>query len=581
MNITGEGKQSLSWKIASLYHKALEELEGPDPGISLVSFDQVLALDPSDREALAGKIAALRVLGRLDEAERLVEEGLTLEPPGPSILYQEGWLRMDQDRPDLAGGAFTRAALADPSWPEPVLSRALALERLGRGGEGETILRELAESGRKDPALMADLGWFSLSLYQFGKAKGIFLQLARSDGYPGGFHGLAAFLLATGRAREAAVIMERLSRAMPRDPLLQVNYGMALSRAGAPRDLADATVAAQRALSIDPGFAPAHTCLGVIASRQGRLDTAEAHFHEAIRLSDPAGHRNLGLLACARGRWTEAEGHLTRAVRLDPMDARAWAGLGAVALKNGKAGEAVLHLRRSNTLDPWKTGTPRGLAIALARCGDQGRAEDVLRRALDRTPGPERWVLLLDLAAHLISMGGSLGSPVLDDEARQLLGEAGALRPGDPGILFHEGIVESRLGNRKKAVELFTSSMKGDGLRGPGLENIRCLKSHLRTGRSILAGISSARYALAAFSLLQLAALWLFFVARLVSEIAFVLLVAIFSVLFALAVFIPARNGDLRKETPLKLAIPERIFVPFPEGEMVSPFIWLRTALRP
>ncbi|MDD1659475.1 MAG: tetratricopeptide repeat protein, partial [Methanomicrobiales archaeon] len=25
MNITGEGKQSLSWKIASLYHKALEE----------------------------------------------------------------------------------------------------------------------------------------------------------------------------------------------------------------------------------------------------------------------------------------------------------------------------------------------------------------------------------------------------------------------------------------------------------------------------------------------------------------------------------------------------------------------------
>ena len=136
MNITGEGKQSLSWKIASLYHKALEEFEGPDPGLSLASFDQILALNPSDREALAGKIAAFRVLGRLDEAQRLVEAGLSLVPPGPSILYQEGWLRMDQDRPDLAREAFERAALADPAWPDPVLSRALALERLGRGEGG-------------------------------------------------------------------------------------------------------------------------------------------------------------------------------------------------------------------------------------------------------------------------------------------------------------------------------------------------------------------------------------------------------------------------------------------------------------
>ena len=205
---------------------------------------------------------------------------------------------------------------------------------------------------------------------------------------------------------------------MPRDPLVQVNHGMVLLRAGGPRDLADATVSAKRALSLDPRFAPAHTCLGVIAFKQGRLDAAEAHFLDAIRLSDPAGHRNLGLLACSRGRWKEAEPHLMRAVRLDPMDARAWAGLGAVALQNGKAEEAVLHLRRAGTLDPWDTGAARGLAIALARCGDPGGAEEVIRRALGLTPGPERWVLLLDLAALLISMGGPAGNPVLDEEAQ-------------------------------------------------------------------------------------------------------------------------------------------------------------------
>ncbi|MDD1665518.1 MAG: tetratricopeptide repeat protein [Methanomicrobiales archaeon] len=581
MNITGEGKQSLSWKIASLYHKALEEYEGADPGLSLASFDQVLALDPSDREALAGKIAALRILGRLEEAQRLVEAGLALVPPGPSILYQEGWLRMDEGRPDLASAAFERAALADPAWPEPVLSRALALERLGRGEEGERLLQDLAASRRGDPGLRAELGWYTLMLHHLGEARGIFLELARGDGDLGGFHGLAALLLATGRTREAAVITGRLSGAMPRDPLLHVNHSMVLARAGGSRDLTDATVSARRALSLDPRFAPAHACLGGIAFKQGKLDAAEAHFRDANRLSDPRAHRNLGLLACARGRWKEAEPHLVHAIRLDPMDAPAWAGLGALALHSGKAEEAVLHLRCASTLDPWDAGAARGLAIALARCGDTGGAEEVIRRTLGLTPGPERWVLLLDLAALLISMGGPAGNPVLDDEAQRLLGKAGALRPDEPAILFYEGVVESRLGNPGKAMERFTSARVREEFRIPALENLRHLKERTRSRAGILAGISGARSALAAFCLLQLAALWLFFVARLVSEIAFVLLVSIFSVLFALTTFLPARNGEPMKEIPLDLVIPARTFVPGPEGEMVPPSIRLRTALRP
>jgi Flp pilus assembly protein TadD len=368
---------------------------------------------------------------------------------------------------------------------------------------------------------------------------------------------------------------------MPRDPLLQVNHGMALARAGEARDLADATVSAKRALSLDPRFGPAHSCLGVIAFKQGRLDAAEDHFHDAIRLSDQAGHRNLGLLACARRRWSEAEPHLLRAVRLDPMDARAWAGLGAVALQNGKAGEAVLHLKRAVMLDPWETGAARGLAIALARCGDQGRAEDVLRRGIGLIPGPERWVLLLDMAAHLISMGRPAGSPVLDEEAQQLLGEAEALRADEPAVLFYQGVIESRIGDPKEAMELFASSMRFEEYRIPAIENIRHLKERIRSRKGILTGRTWARPALAAFCLLQLVALWLFFVARLVAETTFVLLISIFSVIFALTIFFPIRNGDLRKETPFHLVIPGRAFVPLPEGDMVPPLIRLRTALRP
>ncbi|MDD1669713.1 MAG: tetratricopeptide repeat protein, partial [Methanomicrobiales archaeon] len=403
MHITGGENRSLSWRIASLHHKALEELGGPDPGLSLPTFDQVLALDPMDRDARAGQVAALRILGRLEEARHRLLEGLSLEPPGPSLFYQEGWLDLDLDRPDLALGAFESASLADPGWPEPVLSRGIALARLGKGTEAGRLLRDFAESHRKVPGLLGELGWFLLSIRDLRGAREIFLGLARHDGDPVGFHGLAALLLATGRTGEARGIMERLAAARPRDPLIQANLGMVLARAGGARDMADAAIAAKRALSLQPGFGPALSCLGIIASRQGKPDEAAGHFAGAVSHSDMTGYRNMGLLLCTRGQWAEAEALLKRAAGLDPLDARARAGLGAVALRAGGIEEALLHLRRAAMLDPYDADIARGLAIALARGGDPAGAEQVIRKALGLTARPGRWTLLLELAALLLS----------------------------------------------------------------------------------------------------------------------------------------------------------------------------------
>jgi tetratricopeptide (TPR) repeat protein len=581
MNITGEGTQSLSWRIASLSHKALEEYGGPDPERSLASFDQLLALDPTHREALAGKIAALRVLGRLDEARDLVKSGLALDPPGPSILYQEGWLHMDQDEPDPASRAFGQASLADPGWPDPVLSMALALKRLGRGAGAGKALQAYVESRQGVPGLRAGAGWFALMLHDLPGAKEIFLGLAKREGDPGGFHGLAALLFALGRTGEAGVILEKLAAAYPRDPLLQVNRAMVLARMGGRKDLADAAVAARRALSLDPRFAPAHTCLGIIAFWEGRPGEAGEEFTLAARLPGPLAERNLGLLACALGRWEEAEHRLLRTTRLDPLDARAWAGLGAVSLRQGKAAEAVLRLRHAALLDPRHTGTARGLALALARSGDPAGAEEALRRALALTPGPGRRAILLELAALLVALGGPGGNPVTDEEAGKVLAEAGDIRRGDPGVLFYEGVIAGRLGNPKLALDRFTSCLESGLYRIAAQENIRRIRKYMAGRKGVLGAITTSKTALALLSLLQLGTAWSLFMAGLVSELALVLLLVLFSALFALALYLPLRNGGGKEEPPLELVIPPRIFVPVPEAEMVSPLIRLRTALRP
>ncbi|HXW98234.1 MAG TPA: tetratricopeptide repeat protein, partial [Methanomicrobiales archaeon] len=412
------------------------------------------------------------------------------------------------------------------------------------------------------------------------KAREIFLPLARVQGYPEGFHGLAAVLSSLDLATEATHIMDRVAASCPKDPLVQVNRGMALARAGGSRDLAEAAIAAKRALSLDPGFAPAHTCLGVVAFREGRLEAAASHLADAARLADPAGHRNLGLLACATGRVHEAENRLGIATRTDPHDAPAWAGLGALALAAGKQGDALLHLRRAAALDPHDTGIARGLAIALAKGGDTAGAEEVLRKAIDLAPTAGRGVLLLELAALLLPSGGRAGNHVLDEEARLVLQEAHSLRPGDPGVLFYEGIAAARLGNVREAIDRFTGSMGSDRYRGPAHENIRRVRERSRPWSRVPPWVSPARSILAILSLLQLAALWLFFVARLVSETGFVILIAVLSGLFALAMLSPARDGADGKEPQLDLVVPERNYLPGPEAEMASPLIRLRTALR-
>jgi Flp pilus assembly protein TadD len=582
MNITGEGQQSLSWKIASLYYKALEELGGPDSGRSIPTFDLILSLEPGDREALAGKAMALRVLGRTDEAWRCVEEGLALDPPGASLSYQEGWLHMDGDRPDLAEDAFGRAAMADPAWPDPVFSRGLALLRLGRGSEAARILADYVESAGGTPVLRAGLGWFSLALHDPGRAREIFMKLAEEED-PAGYHGLAAVLLSLGMTGDARVILEKLSPAYPRDPFIQVNLGMVLARGSEGRDLAEAAIAARRALSLVPGFAPAHSCLGIVAFREGDPVSAGAGLTDAARLLDPAGERNLGLFLCATGRWEEAEPRLLRATRFDPLDHRAWAGLGAIALRRGEVEQGLASLRQANHLDPRDPGIVRGLSLALAMQGATEEAEEVIRKALSLVPapGPVRWELLLELAALLLSSRGPEGDPVLDEEAGKVLAEAGEIRPGEPGILFYRAVIQGRLGHPKEAVDLFASCLGSGEYRAPAHENTRRLKKFAKAAGGVPGWFPTVRTALVLMTLLQLAASWYLFVAGLVSEGGFLLLLVLFSVLFALGAFLPWKEAARRREIPPDLILPVRTFVPVPEADMVSPLLRLRTALRP
>src|SRR5215213_6093867 len=141
----------------------------------------------------------------------------------------------------------------------------------------------------------------------------------------------------------------------------------------------DSRAAYTEALRRDPGFAPAHTALGLSFYRSGEYERAAEHLEKALRRNKDAGdaHYYLGLVRRAQGRTTDAAEHLTWAVRTGHRESVARYVLGEMALSSGDTAAALEHLQQAVLLDPrdLKARTMLALAERVA-----GRLESAQQR---------------------------------------------------------------------------------------------------------------------------------------------------------------------------------------------------------
>jgi tetratricopeptide (TPR) repeat protein len=142
----------------------------------------------------------------------------------------------------------------------------------------------------------------------------------------------------------------------------------------------------EEALRRDPGFAPAHTELGLSYLRTGEYEKAAEHLERALLRNKDAGdaHYFLALARRAQGREREAAEHLTWLVRTGYREQVAHYVLGEMALAAGRNAEALEHLGAAVMLDPrdLKARTLLALAERLERQYDaaQQNIDLVLRQ---------------------------------------------------------------------------------------------------------------------------------------------------------------------------------------------------------
>jgi len=190
----------------------------------------------------------------------------------------------------------------------------------------------------------------------------------------------------------------------------------ALTLHGTPADAAKAADYLQRAIQLDPKFAPAYARLtqtltfqyeiGTLPFEQAR-DAARKSAQQALKL-DPtlaAAHLSMARVhAWFNWDWDAEGAEIARAIQLDPGDADAvrWAGVHALTL--GRLDEAIGLFQRAVDLDPLNAANRSVLCGAETSDGRLAPAELACRRAIELAP-PDGFGSRNGLAVIMLASG--------------------------------------------------------------------------------------------------------------------------------------------------------------------------------
>jgi tetratricopeptide (TPR) repeat protein len=162
------------------------------------------------------------------------------------------------------------------------------------------------------------------------------------------------------------------------------SLGLALSQKGR---MAEAINCFQRALQINPGYAPAHDSLGNLLLQMGRVDEAIAHYQSSLQIesSNPAVRGNLGIALFQKGKVDEAITQFQQALHIKP-DYAAHNNLGIALFRNGRVDEAITQYQAALEINSDYVEAYNNLGNALLQKGKVDEAIARFQQALQINP---------------------------------------------------------------------------------------------------------------------------------------------------------------------------------------------------
>ena len=167
--------------------------------------------------------------------------------------------------------------------------------------------------------------------------------------------------------------------------ITETNLAAALQADGRPRDAIEHY---QRAIALQPDYAPAYNNLGVARRAAGDLDQAIAAYERAVAVKPeyPDAHYNLANALLDKNKPQEAEEHFRIALQSIPDSAGVRNNLGIALAAAGKSDDAVAAFRTAVAAEPGSAKAHRNLADALSGAGHMAEAFTEFQRAAELDP---------------------------------------------------------------------------------------------------------------------------------------------------------------------------------------------------
>ena len=325
--------------------------------------------------------------GRIAEARGIYERILATDPARSDAMQLLGVIAQQERRHDEAIRLIDAAVRLEPGNASYRSNLAIALRSLGRRQEA---IGELREALRLDPASSAAAGNLATLLAETGDHAGAEESLAAACAAnprdAQAFRRLGLMRARSGRLAEAVEPLEAACRLDPTEAATLNNLGIVLKDLGR---LAEAERVLRQAVAAAPGSPDAANSLGLVLMALGRLAEADRVLRSAVAIAGDHVDllNNLAVLLKHMGRQPEGEPLLRRALAQAPDDAGALVNLGDLLVAAGRPGEALPLLEKAVALAPRSPEARNNLALALKGLDRDEEATPHLEAALALAPG--------------------------------------------------------------------------------------------------------------------------------------------------------------------------------------------------
>ncbi|PYI92516.1 MAG: hypothetical protein DME97_09340 [Verrucomicrobia bacterium] len=470
-------------------------------GRAIDFLNQAIAFDSKNEEAVKWKTNSLGAQQKTDDAIKFLEGLMPQFPMSVDLRVQLGWLYLDREAWDGAENVFLEAGAIVPADSPSLLGRAETFMRQNRSDEAVRLLRNRLETLPNDLNVRNTLGWiYNQRNDPLSARKEFEAVLARASKNVAALNGLGAISFAQEDYEKAEEQFREVVALQPYEPVWRGNLAWSLARQQQveslgdessssrskekPIDrLAEAEQCCQKALELDPNYANAFGCLGVIAFKRGRLRESEDHFLQSIRASKRKGsYVDLAALYVKMARYEDAESQLKTALELDRNDVLAHIERGNLLLQNEKTKEAIREFRQATGIDPNSEGAQRALALTLIHSGKGAldEAEKILRDAIRRMDKSKRWSLHLTLGQLLEKRGDETEDQRFYVEALSEINKTVALKDDESEPHFQAGMIRNKCGEYRAAIRSFERCLRIDKNNFIAERNIERIKSGLK-----------------------------------------------------------------------------------------------------